>query len=131
MKIVELILLCICGLILHFLFKWGAAWNEAKKQKLPTPGPTAFAMEALPDWLASIFGAIATMLMMRSLVAFLVEYLSLPKGVTLDVLLQVLAFSAGYMGSSMAPLAAQIVKLLFGKLIKLLKKFAGDDEKPA
>jgi hypothetical protein len=101
----RLVLLCICGLLLHFLMRWWEAWR--------TTGPInpgAYALQDLPIWLAAIVGTVSVMLMLRSFLVLLgIEADAAPARV--ESMMQLAAFCAGYMGSSIATK----VPALFGK----------------
>lgn len=89
----SLILLCICGLMLHFVTRWGDAWRTSGRIS-----PLAFALLDPPAWIAAVLGAIACMMMLRALVSLL----GVSETFSVDIVLQILAFTSGYMGSSIA-----------------------------
>lgn len=97
-----MILLCICGLALHFLMRWGESW---RKERI---SPLAYAVQDLPGWIAAPIGALVCMLLLDSLPALL----GIPGDFTGSNLMRAAAFAAGYMGSS---IAAKVPALFTGK----------------
>lgn len=99
---VTLILLCACGLLLHFLSRYGEA---ARVNKI---GPAAYLRQDVPGWLSAVIGSLVCMLMIEDLPAAL----GLGPVVAGGALMKTLALSAGYMGSS---IAAKVPALVTGK----------------
>jgi hypothetical protein len=99
---VTLILLCACGLLLHFLSRYGEAARTTKV------GLVTYVRQDIPGWLSAVVGSLACMLMLDSLPAAL----GLGPVVATGGLMKILALSAGYAGSS---LAAKVPALLSGK----------------
>ena len=92
------ITLCLCGLLLHYLGRWGEA---RRTQKV---GPFAYLSQDIPGWLSAVIGSLVCMLLLPQLPAIL----GLPDGSGAG-LLNVLALTAGYMGSSIAAKVPAIV----------------------
>lgn len=90
-----LILLCIGGLALHFLGRYGEFWRTGEKV-----GPHIYAMQDLPGW---IFALVATGVCML-LLPDLPKIIGMPVGFDAgnSGLMRILAFLAGYTGSSIA-----------------------------
>lgn len=101
-----LILLCACGLLLHFLGRLSE--HIRLKGKI---GPIAYLRQDVPGWLSALIGSVACMAMLDSLPAML----GLGPVVSGGGLMQVAAFCAGYMGSS---IAAKVPSLISGKGIR-------------
>lgn len=102
MKTLVLIMLCLCGLVLHFLMHWWEVWrNEGPVS------PVAYSKRNIPMWLIAIVGSVSCMLMLTSLPAFF--GLAEATSPMLEPMLQVLAFCSGYMGSSIVVRVARIV----------------------
>jgi hypothetical protein len=94
----NLILLSIGGFVFHFLIRWGEHWKTVGKVN-----PVSFAMIELPNWLAAAVGACSCMLMLQALPLFLGLPPAVLEGNTaIEVIMQGLAFTVGYMGSSIA-----------------------------
>ncbi len=94
--------LCLCGLALHFLGRFGEA---RRTQKV---GPVAYLAQDIPGWLSAVIGSGACMLLLPDLPAAL----GIGPVVANGGLMKILALSAGYMGSS---LAAKIPAIITGR----------------
>lgn len=101
-----LILLCIGGLVLHFLGRYGEFWRTGERV-----WPHTYVMQDLPGWLSAAIGTAVCMLMLPDLPQLL--------GITGDVsdtgIMRLAALSAGYMGSS---IAAKVPAFLTGKGVR-------------
>lgn len=98
-----LILLCACGLLLHFLGRFG--------EYLKTQGkiaPMAYLAQDVPGWLSAIIGAVVCMALLPDLPGLL----GLGPVVATGGLMKTLSLTAGYMGSS---IAAKVPALVTGK----------------
>lgn len=117
---IRLILLSILGLLLHFVMHWWAAWKVQGRI-----GPRAFLMQEPPRWIAAVLGMLACMLMLRGLLLILGITPDMETLPIVEVLLQAMAFTVGYMGSS---IAAKIPNALGKK--SATPEFFGNDQKP-
>lgn len=102
MKTLVLIMLCLCGLVLHFLMHWWEAWRVEGPMS-----PVAFGRRSIPMWLIAIFSSVTCMLMLTNMPAFF--GLSEPVSPMVEPLLQAFAFCAGYMGSSIVVRIARVI----------------------
>lgn len=98
-----LILLCVCGLLLHFLGRWSEACRTRRV------GPFAYLAQDVPGWLSAIIGTVVCMVLLPDLPAML--GVSAPD-ISGSGLMKALALSAGYMGSS---IAAKVPALVTGR----------------
>lgn len=98
-----LILLCVCGLLLHFLGRYGEACRTP-----PRVGPLAYLRQDIPGWLTAIIGTVVSMVLLPELPVVL----GLGPVVAGGGLMKILALSSGYMGSS---IAAKVPALISGK----------------
>ena len=98
-----LILLCICGLLMHFLGRYTEAFRTDRI------GPLAYLRQDIPGWLSAIIGSLVCMVLLPDLPAML--GVSAPD-ITQTGLMKSLALSAGYMGSS---IAAKVPALVTGR----------------
>jgi hypothetical protein len=101
-----LILISVGGLVLHFVTRWGEHWRTSGKC-----GPVTYAMQDPPGWIAAAVGACVCMLMLQNLPAML----GIPGDVGESGLMQAAAFTAGYMGSSVA---AKLPAIFTGKGVR-------------
>jgi hypothetical protein len=97
------ITLCLCGLALHFLGRFGEA---CRVQKV---GPFAYLRQDIPGWLSAIIGSLVCMLLLPDLPAALGIVAPDIEG---SGLMKLLALTAGYMGSS---IAAKVPALVTGR----------------
>jgi hypothetical protein len=98
-----LILLCVCGLLMHFLGRWG---ESCRSQRV---GPFAYLRQDVPGWLSAIIGAVVCMVLLPDLPAVLGI---VAPDIENSGLMKLLALTAGYMGSS---LAAKVPALVTGR----------------
>lgn len=97
-----LILLCACGLLMHFLGRYGEACRAQRA------GPLAYLAQDIPGWLSAIIGSVVCMVLLPDLPVVL----GLGPVVAGGGLMKLLALTAGYMGSS---IAAKVPALVTGK----------------
>lgn len=99
-----LILLCACGLLMHFLGRYSEA---CRAQRV---GPLAYLAQDIPGWLSALIGSIVCMAILPDLPAVL----GIPASPELagSGLMKLLALTAGYMGSS---IAAKVPALVTGR----------------
>lgn len=91
---IDIILWVMCGLgfALHLFKKWGD-----ERTKTPGVGLSDYLKHTRAQWIASLIASIACMGMLPALPGIL----GLPAESTPEVLMRVVAFLAGYMGSSL------------------------------
>lgn len=90
-----LIALCIGGLLLHFLGRYGEFWRTGEHV-----WPHTYVAQDLPGWLFALVATGVCMLLLPDLPKILGMPASFDAGNS--GLMRVLAFTAGYMGSSIA-----------------------------
>lgn len=100
---ITLILLCTCGLLLHFLGRYSEACRAARI------GPLAYIAQDVAGWLSAIIGSVVCMVLLPDLPAVLGIVAPDIEG---SGLMKLLALTAGYMGSS---IAAKVPALVTGR----------------